>query len=78
MGTAVSTSNRKKVVNMMNKSLAYRTVGSIINTGNEKLIFNACWPADAGYDYDTIYNEGFSCRIFNQNGTPLIIETDKK
>ena len=54
------------------------TAHRVINTGNEKLIFNACWPADAGYDYDTIYNEGFSCRIFNQNGTPLIIETDKK
>lgn len=49
------------------------TAHRVINTGNERLIFNACWPADAGYDYDTIYTEGFSCRIFNQHGIPTII-----
>lgn len=53
------------------------TAHRVINTGNEKLIFNACWPADAGYDYETIYNEGFSCRIFNQHGIPTIIDIEK-
>jgi glucose-6-phosphate isomerase len=40
----------------------------VINTGKEPLIFWACWPSDAGYDYGTIARDGFGARVFNRDG----------
>ena len=35
----------------------------VVNTGNEPLVFSACWPSDAGYDYDVILKYGFGMRV---------------
>jgi len=53
--------------------VAHRT----INTGSEPLIFGACWPSDAGHDYETIQREGFSVRIEEVEGSPAIIPNDQ-
>ncbi len=44
--------------------VAHRT----INTGKEPLHFGACWPSDAGYNYDEILENGFSARIKEVDG----------
>jgi glucose-6-phosphate isomerase len=49
---------------------AHRTV----NTGDTPLIFWACWPSDAGHDYDTIAKYGFSSRVIARNGTPEVVQ----
>lgn len=51
---------------------AHRTV----NCGNEPLRFLACWPSDAGHDYGSIADHGFSLRIVNRNGEPTVISAD--
>jgi glucose-6-phosphate isomerase len=48
---------------------AHRT----LNTGDVALIFWACWPSDAGHDYETITRHGFSVRVMKHDGTPTII-----
>jgi len=45
----------------------------VINTGNFPLTFLACWPADAGHDYDSIQQQGFPVRVFERNGEPTIV-----
>ncbi len=49
---------------------AHRTA----NTGNTILSFGAVWPADAGHDYDTISQHGFSKILINQNGVPALVD----
>lgn len=44
----------------------------VVNTGDEPLVFWACWPADAGYDYATIAQEGFSLRVLRRGGRPAL------
>jgi glucose-6-phosphate isomerase len=44
-----------------------------INTGPDPFIFLAVYPADAGYDYKTIADEGFAVIIVERNGAPDII-----
>jgi len=44
----------------------------IINTGCEELTVGACWPQDAGHDYQSIAESGFSVRIKEINGTVVI------
>lgn len=43
------------------------TAHRVVNDGNEELVFGACWPADAGHDYEEIKNNGFSARLFEIN-----------
>ena len=50
------------------------TAHRVANIGERQLIFNACWPADAGHDYEEIVKNGFSCRLFNQQGAPSLIK----
>jgi len=45
----------------------------VANTGKEKLVFNACWPSDAGHNYAEINKNGFSARLFDIDGTPTLI-----
>jgi glucose-6-phosphate isomerase len=52
------------------------TAHRVANTGNEVLSFAACWPADAGHDYEEIANNGFSARLFEINEKPELINTD--
>jgi len=47
----------------------------LINTGKEVLTVGACWPSDAGHDYDTIANEGFSLKVKDQNGDIALVTT---
>lgn len=53
-------------------SIAHR----LVNTGSEKLIVGACWHADAGHDYATIEQDGFSVRVEERNGTPEVVAQD--
>lgn len=48
---------------------AHRT----INTGSSPLIFWACWPSDAGHDYETIAAQNFSAHVVERNGKPQLI-----
>jgi glucose-6-phosphate isomerase len=49
------------------------TAHRVANTGDIPLEFSACWPSDAGYDYETIEREGFSACLLQQNGRPVLI-----
>jgi len=44
----------------------------LTNTGNENLIVGACWPSDAGHDYDEIAVNGFSARLLEVDGKPKL------
>jgi len=44
------------------------------NTGDEKLVFNACWPSNAGHNYKEIEVNGFSARLVDINGKPSLIK----
>jgi glucose-6-phosphate isomerase, archaeal len=46
----------------------------VVNTGDEPLIFWACWGSDAGYDYDTVRQHGFGARVIERDGQPAIIK----
>lgn len=45
----------------------------VANTANKPLSFAACWPSDAGHDYEEIAQKGFSVRLMNINGIPQLI-----
>jgi mannose-6-phosphate isomerase-like protein (cupin superfamily) len=45
----------------------------LANTGEKKLIVGACWPSDAGHDYDEIAVNGFSARLVEVDGKPKLI-----
>lgn len=47
----------------------------VANVGNEELVFSACWPSDAGHDYETIARNGFSSRLLQINGTPKLVNS---
>lgn len=51
-----------------------RTAHRVANTGNSVLAFLACWPSDAGHDYESIASEGFGARLRNVNGAATLIE----
>jgi glucose-6-phosphate isomerase len=45
----------------------------VVNTGDEPLLFWACWPSDAGHDYASIKAEGFGARVLLRDGRPAVI-----
>ena len=49
------------------------TAHRVANIGESRLSFGACWPSDAGHDYDEIIKNGFACRLIKQNGKPSLI-----
>lgn len=49
------------------------TAHRVANTGSVPLVFIASWPSDAGHDYETIEREGFSARLLERNGSPVLI-----
>jgi glucose-6-phosphate isomerase len=49
-----------------------------INTGKAPFVFLAVYPADAGYDYKTIADEGFAAIIVERNGQPAIIPNPRR
>ncbi len=44
----------------------------MINTGNAVFSFGACWPSDAGHDYQSIAHDGFSARVKRIDGQPTL------
>ena len=45
----------------------------VANTGDSLLSFGACWPSDAGYNYELIAKNGFSKRLMKVNGEPQLV-----
>jgi glucose-6-phosphate isomerase len=45
----------------------------LANTGGEKLVVGACWPSDAGHDYEEIARNGFSARLAEDHMKPRLI-----
>lgn len=50
------------------------TAHRVANTGDSTLSFLACWPSDAGHDYKTIAERGFSARLRCVDGEPRLVE----
>lgn len=48
----------------------------IANTGSVPLVVWACWPTDAGYDYESIATRGFSSRLVERDGKPVFIAAE--
>ena len=46
----------------------------LANIGSENLVVGACWPSDAGHDYEAIAISGFSARLLETNGKAVLIE----
>ena len=45
-----------------------RLAHRLVNTGDEQLHVGACWPTNAGHDYEKVEKMPFSVRIFKENG----------
>lgn len=45
----------------------------VANIGNSILSFAACWPSDAGHNYEKIIINGFSARLIDVKGTPQLV-----
>lgn len=45
----------------------------VANTGNSMLSFAACWPSDAGHNYEEIAQNGFNGKLSEINGVPQLI-----
>ncbi len=57
----------------INGGIAHRTV----NTGTIPLSFGACWPSDAGHNYQDIIDNGFSFCLMEIHGKPQLIASNK-
>ena len=44
----------------------------LANTGDVVLIVGACWPSDAGHNYEEIAVNGFSARLVESEGDPCL------
>ena len=51
-----------------------RVAHRLANTGEQALCVGACWPADAGHDYASIAQRGFSARLRCVGGEPALVE----
>lgn len=45
----------------------------LANTGDESLVVGACWPSDAGHDYEEIAKNGFSARLLEVEGKAILV-----
>ena len=45
----------------------------VANVGKTQLVFGACWPSDAGHNYDEISKNGFTARLKEIDGKPQLI-----
>ncbi len=45
----------------------------VANTGDTPLKFVACWPSDAGYDYEIVRKLGFGGRLLAIDGVPTLV-----
>ncbi|MGH9528515.1 MAG: glucose-6-phosphate isomerase family protein, partial [Terriglobales bacterium] len=51
------------------------TAHRVANVGSIPLRMVACWPSDAGHDYDSIRKEGFGARLVRNDGKPMLVES---
>ena len=51
-----------------------RVAHRLANTGEAELCVGACWPADAGHDYTSIAERGFSARVRCVGNAPTLVE----
>lgn len=54
-----------------------RTAHRVANISDEALCFGACWPADAGHDYERIATGGFSARVLHTATGPAVIPIEE-
>lgn len=52
------------------------TAHRVANSGNVALRFVACWPADAGHDYESIRQSGFGARLLNLAQKPVLVQNE--
>jgi glucose-6-phosphate isomerase len=45
----------------------------IVNTGDVPIRAIACWPSDAGHDYEIASGRGFGARIMEERGAPVLV-----
>ena len=48
----------------------------VANSGTIPLRLVACWPSDAGHDYDVIRKHGFSARLLRVNGRASLVGSE--
>jgi glucose-6-phosphate isomerase, archaeal len=48
----------------------------IVNTGEVPIRVIACWPSDAGHDYEINGGRGFGARIIENHGDPVLINAE--
>src|SRR6218665_988780 len=71
--------NRQRVCrgeHMASGTLHYvpgETAHRVANCGNEELVFSACWPSDAGHNYEEIEKNGFSSRLLEHHGAAQLV-----
>ncbi len=46
----------------------------VANTGTEPLVFVSYWASETGHDYATIREHGFSGRVRNLEGVPVLVK----
>ena len=51
------------------------TAHRVANVGKVPLRFVACWPSDAGHDYEFIRKHGFGARLHSVEGRPSLIRS---
>lgn len=52
------------------------TAHRVANTGKDPLRFVACWPSDAGHDYEAVRKVGFSARLMNGNRGAILVRSN--
>jgi glucose-6-phosphate isomerase len=53
-------------------SVAHR----VANSGKVPLRLVACWPSDAGHDYDAVRRFGFGARLLSVHGKPSLVRSE--
>ena len=53
-------------------SVAHR----VANVSDTPLRFVACWPSNAGHDYEIIRKSGFGARLLVRNGEPALVQSE--
>ena len=53
-----------------------RIAHRVANLGDAPLHFVACWPSDAGHDYDSIRKHGFSSRLQRVGDVAKLVESN--
>ena len=45
----------------------------LVNTGAGWFVIGACWPSDAGHDYEPVVSNGFGVRVLQGTDGPLLV-----